>query len=143
MQNDFPPQGGPGYGAPIPPPQGGPGFVGGPGGPGGPGFGAGQQSTNPTTMLVLGVLGVICCPLAGVAALVMSNGALQKINAGQAPESERSMVNIARILGIIACVLMVLGFIARLAGVGANRGTLGPGAPRVNSITLMHPHRAA
>ena len=123
----YPPQGG-GYppqgGAPIPPPQGGPsGYPpqGGPGyggpGYGGPGYqgpGAGQGTTNPSLLLGLGIFGLLCCQIVGVVNFFLATNALKTIDAGGAPESERGTANVARILGIISMVLMVLGIIARV-----------------------------
>lgn len=120
----------PGYGAPIPPPQGGPGYVGGPGGYGQQGYGGPQLgTTNPTMLIVMGVLGIFCCNILAPITWVMSNNAMNTINAGQAPEFERGNVNVGRILGIVGTVLLIVGVlfyaVAIAAGL-ANGGTSRP-----------------
>jgi uncharacterized membrane protein YjgN (DUF898 family) len=66
---------------------------------------------NATLILVLGILGIVCCGFLAPVSWIMSNNALALINSGQANESDRSTINIARILGIIGTVLVVLGLI--------------------------------
>ncbi len=77
-----------------------------------------------TLILVLGVLSLIVCQPLGIFAWVMGNGDLKEIAAGTMDPSGKDMTNIGRILGIIACVLLILGLIVVvgimiLGGVGA------------------------
>jgi len=66
-----------------------------------------QSNGKGTMILVLGILGLICCPICGPVAWVMGNGAM---NASTDP-SDRNLVNIGRILGMVGTALTVLGVI--------------------------------
>ena len=59
------------------------------------------------TILILGILGLVCCGPLGIAAWVMGNKAQAEIAAGQ--YAETSGVKIGRILGMIATILMIVG----------------------------------
>ena len=83
--------------------------------------GYGQQVDHPqgTTILVLGILGLVFCQILGVVAWVMGNNALREIDANPAAYSNRSNVAAGRMLGIIATVLIllfVIGFILLFVG---------------------------
>ncbi len=84
-----------GYGAP-PPPMGGAGAV---------------DHPKGITILVLGILSLVCCSPLGIAAFVMGNNALKEIDADPARYSNRQLVVIGRILGIIGMVLLVLSIL--------------------------------
>lgn len=76
------------------------------------------EQSQATTILVLGILGLICCAPLGIAAWVMGNRELQAIDAGLRNPDNRGTANAGRIIGIIATVLLVLGlafFILSLA----------------------------
>lgn len=64
-----------------------------------------------TTVLVLGILSLVCCSPLGIVAFVMGNTALKEIDAAPGRYSNRQVVAIGRILGIIGIVLLVLGLI--------------------------------
>jgi len=71
-----------------------------------------------TTVLVLGILGLVICAPLGIAAWIMGNTDLKEMDAGQMDPSGRSTTNAGRICGMIATVLLilgVLGFIAAMA----------------------------
>ncbi len=100
---------------PPPPPGGGGGYPPPPGDGGGysappPPMGGGGQIEHPKgmTVLILGILGLVCCSPLGIAAFVMGNNALKEIDAQPGRYSNRQLVQIGRILGIIAMVLLVL-----------------------------------
>ena len=63
------------------------------------------------TVLVLGILSIVCCSPLGIVALIMGNNALKEIDAQPGRYSNRQIVQIGRILGIIGIVLLVLGLI--------------------------------
>lgn len=84
-----------GYGAP-PPPMGGAGAV---------------DHPKGITILVLGILSLVCCSPLGIVAFIMGNTALKEIDADPARYSNRQIVVIGRILGIIGMVLLVLTLI--------------------------------
>ena len=62
-------------------------------------------------ILVLGILSLICCSPLGIAAWLMGNTALKEIDAQPGRYGNRQLVQIGRILGIVAVVLMVIGII--------------------------------
>lgn len=66
------------------------------------------------TVLILGILSLICFQPLGIVAWVMGNGALREIDAQPGVYGNRQIVQIGRILGIIAVVLMVLGILVFL-----------------------------
>jgi hypothetical protein len=73
------------------------------------------------TILVLGILSIVCCSPLGIAALIMGNTALREIDAQPGRYRNRQLVQIGRILGIIGIVLLVLSLIwvLFLGGLGA------------------------
>jgi hypothetical protein len=95
----------------------GPGQGQGPGGYGQHPYQGGYGMTGPqphpqgTVILVLGILGLVVCGIAGVVALVMGNKALKEIDANPAAYNNRQTVAIGRILGIIAVVLWAIGLV--------------------------------
>jgi hypothetical protein len=86
------------FGAPPPPP---------PLAAGGMGGGAVDHPKG-VTILVLGILSLVCCSPLGIAAYVMGNTALKEIDAQPGRYSNRQIVQIGRILGIVGMVLLVL-----------------------------------
>ncbi len=123
-----------GYGSPTPPPPAAnPAFNGVPGygpPPATPGYGApasgygvsgyGQQvmpreHPQGTTILVLGILGLVVCGLLGPVALIMGNGAIKEIDRNPAMYTNRGAVQAGRIMGGIVTALMVLGIVAFIA----------------------------
>ena len=90
------------YGTPPPPPPP-PLSSGGMGGP--------VDHPRGITILVLGILSLVCCSPLGIAAFVMGNNALKEIDAAPGRYSNRQIVVIGRILGIIGMVFMVLSLL--------------------------------
>ena len=68
-----------------------------------------------TTVLVLGILGLVICGPLGIAAWVMGNGDLKEMDAGQMDPSGRSTTNAGRICGMIATILMILSVVVMIA----------------------------
>lgn len=68
----------------------------------------GSSSVNGTLILVLGILGIVCCNVLGPVAWVMGNNALTTLNQGGGDESQRGLVVAGRIMGIIGSVLLIL-----------------------------------
>lgn len=118
------------YGSTPPPPPGGGGggYDGGstpPPPPSGGGYDGGAYGAPPTpagqpqggdhpkgmTILVLGILSLVCCSPLGIAAWVMGNKALKEIDSAPGRYNNRQLVSIGRILGIIGTVLLVLSII--------------------------------
>ncbi|HSM44910.1 MAG TPA: DUF4190 domain-containing protein [Acidimicrobiia bacterium] len=69
------------------------------------------ESSQATTILVLGIIGVVLCQFLGPVAWVMGNSELQAIDAGRRAPENRGTANAGRILGIIGTVLLVLGIV--------------------------------
>lgn len=73
-----------------------------------------QPHPQGTTVLVLGILGLVVCFIAGIVAVVMGNRALKEIDANPSAYNNRQSVVIGRILGIISIVLwavIIVGYI--------------------------------
>ena len=81
---------------PPPPPMGGPGAV---------------DHPKGMTILVLGILSLVCCSPLGIAAWLMGNSALKEIDAQPGRYGNRQIVQIGRILGIIGTVLLIVGIV--------------------------------
>jgi hypothetical protein len=61
--------------------------------------------------LVLGILGLVLCGPLGIAAWLMGSGDLKEMDAGAMDPAGRSNTNAGKICGIIATVLMAVGFL--------------------------------
>jgi uncharacterized membrane protein YjgN (DUF898 family) len=61
-----------------------------------------------TTVLVLGILGLVLCQILAPFAWVMGNRVVQEIDAAGGAMGGRDLANIGRILGIIGTVLIAL-----------------------------------
>jgi hypothetical protein len=61
-----------------------------------------------TLILVLGILGIIVCPVTGVFAWLMGNADLAAMSSGEMDRTGESMTTIGKILGIIGIILGVL-----------------------------------
>jgi uncharacterized membrane protein YjgN (DUF898 family) len=88
----------PGYGAP----------------PGGYGPPPAQNHPRATTVLVLGILGLVVCGLCGPFAWVMGNRVVREIDASQGRWGGRGEANVGRILGIIASALLILSLVVAI-----------------------------
>lgn len=74
-----------------------------------------QQYPEPsqaTTVLVLGILGLVLCGILAPFAWVMGNRELQAIDSGRRSPDNRGTANAGRILGIIGTVFLGLGLVA-------------------------------
>ncbi len=63
-----------------------------------------------TTILILGLLGLLVCAFFSIPAWIMGSSDLKEIDAGRRDPTGRGMTQAGMILGIIGCVLMMLGF---------------------------------
>lgn len=68
-------------------------------------------NNRPTIILVLGILGVVCCGLLAPVAWVMGSSELKAIRAGTSPASGEGLSKAGMILGIIGTVLLVLSLL--------------------------------
>lgn len=73
--------------------------------------GAYPESSQATTTLVLGILGIVICGILAPVAWSMGNKELQAIDAGRRPPENRGTANAGRILGIIGTVLLAIGIV--------------------------------
>ncbi len=64
-----------------------------------------------TTILILGICGLVLCQVLGPFAWSMGNKALREIDASGGQVGGRDTVNVGRILGIVATILLVLGIL--------------------------------
>ena len=62
------------------------------------------EQSQATTILVLGILSIVCCGLLGIAAWVMGNNELKAIDEGRRPPDNRGTANAGRICGIVGVV---------------------------------------
>ena len=88
-----------------------------PGGPSDYGLPYGGSQTHPqgTTILVLGILSILCCGILGPIAWIMGNNAMAEIDRNPAAYTNRGSVQAGRICGIIGTVLWAIGIILNLA----------------------------
>ena len=63
-------------------------------------------------ILVFGILGIMgVCIIFSILAWVMGNEDLAKMNAGRMDPSGRGLTNAGRILGMISCIIGILGIV--------------------------------
>lgn len=89
-----------------------------------------KASSQATTALIVGIIGVVCCGLAAPFAWYLGNKELQLIAAGQSSTAGQGLAQAGKILGIIGSVLLILtvvwiffaGGMAILSGLSASAG---------------------
>ena len=59
-------------------------------------------------ILVLGIIGLVACPLVGVAAWIMGGGDLKKMEEGVMDPEGKSHTQIGKILGIVATIILAI-----------------------------------
>ena len=60
---------------------------------------------------MLGILSLVCCSPLGIAAFVMGNNVLREIDAAPQQYSNRQLIVVGRVLGIIGMALLALSLI--------------------------------
>ncbi|HEU4895706.1 MAG TPA: DUF4190 domain-containing protein [Acidimicrobiia bacterium] len=73
--------------------------------------GAYPEASQATTILVLGIIGLVFCQILGPFAWVMGNKELEAIDAGRRAPENRGTANAGRILGIISTVLLAISLV--------------------------------
>ncbi|MAI67055.1 MAG: hypothetical protein CMJ26_04170 [Phycisphaerae bacterium] len=68
-----------------------------------------MQPHRGTMILVFGILGLITCFPLGIAAWVMGNGDLKKMDAGVMDPDGRGSTQAGKIIGMISVLLAILG----------------------------------
>ena len=66
-------------------------------------------------LLAFGILGLLCCIVFGILAWVMGNSDLKEMAEGRMDPEGEGMTKAGKILGIIGCVLNLLGILAGIA----------------------------
>jgi uncharacterized Tic20 family protein len=69
------------------------------------------EASQATTVLVLGIIGLVFCQILGPFAWVMGNKELEAIDAGRRAPENRGTANAGRILGIISTVLLAISLV--------------------------------
>jgi hypothetical protein len=77
--------------------------------PGGP-----ARPHRGTLILVLGILGIVCCGILGIIAWVMGNSDLEAMRRGEMDRSGEALTNAGRICGMISVALWVMGIIVNI-----------------------------
>jgi len=72
------------------------------------------EQSQATTILVLGILGIVICGILAPFAWSMGTKELAAIDAGRRPPENRGTANAGKILGIIGTVLLAIGVIVIL-----------------------------
>ena len=65
-------------------------------------------------ILVLGILGIVCCFICGIIAWVMGNGDLREIDAGRMDPSGRGLTQAGKICGMISVILLIIGIVIQV-----------------------------
>jgi hypothetical protein len=78
------------------------------------------EPSKATTVLVLGILGIVICSILAPIAWYMGNEEVRAIDAGRRDPSNRGTANAGRILGIVGTVLMGIGLIVLVIFLGAS-----------------------
>jgi hypothetical protein len=73
----------------------------------GGGYGGGQvEHPQGTTVLILGILGIVACQILAPFAWSMGNKALEEVDRDPQRYSNRSLVNTGRILGMVGTIIL-------------------------------------
>lgn len=70
------------------------------------------EASQATTVLVLGILGLVICAVLAPFAWSMGNKELAAIDSGRRAPENRGTANAGRILGIIGTIFLIIGVIA-------------------------------
>ena len=89
------------------------------------------RSSKATTILVIGIISIICCQIAGPVAWYMGRQELSQIRAGAVSMQDEGTAKIGMILGMISSILLMLvllwviffGGLAFLAALADQAGT--------------------
>ncbi|MHC4160338.1 MAG: DUF4190 domain-containing protein [Planctomycetota bacterium] len=65
-------------------------------------------------ILILGILGIVCCFICGIVAWVMGNGDLKEMAAGRMDPAGEGMTKAGKICGIVGIALQLVGIIIQL-----------------------------
>ncbi|HEX5761309.1 MAG TPA: DUF4190 domain-containing protein [Thermoanaerobaculia bacterium] len=66
-----------------------------------------KASSQAVTSLILGILGILCCPICGPIAWYLGNQELRAVREGRSSPASQGMAQAGQILGIVGTVLFV------------------------------------
>ena len=69
------------------------------------------SSNRPVISLVLGILGIVCCPIAAPVAWVVGKQELAAIASGASPASGEGLARAGMIIGIVGTALLAFGLL--------------------------------
>ena len=75
------------------------------------------QSLTPhrgTLILVLGILGIVCCFICGIIAWVMGNNDLKQMAAGAMDPSGEGLTKAGKICGMVGVILAIVGIVLQV-----------------------------
>ena len=70
-----------------------------------------QRPHRGVLILVLGILGLVCCFICGIIAWVMGSGDLREMDAGTMDSSGRGLTQAGKICGMVSVILQIIGFV--------------------------------
>ena len=76
-----------------------------PGGPQGGGAVGGSATGSATTILVLSIVGLLCCPMTSPVAWILAARELKAIRRGESPVANQAAAQIGLVLGILGTAL--------------------------------------
>jgi len=62
-------------------------------------------------ILAFGIIGLVCCVIFAILAWVMGSGDLKEMAAGRMDRTGEGMTKAGKIIGMIACILQIVGFV--------------------------------
>jgi hypothetical protein len=65
-------------------------------------------------VLVLGILGIVCCFILGIVAWVMGNNDLREMDAGTMDPSGLGLTKAGKICGMVGVILAIIGIVIQL-----------------------------
>ena len=65
-------------------------------------------------ILVLGILGIVCCFICGIVAWVMGNKDLQEMAAGRMDREGQGLTQAGKICGMISVILAIIGLVIQV-----------------------------
>ena len=81
-------------------------------------------------ILVLGILGIVCCFICGIIAWAMGNGDLREMDAGRMDPSGRGLTQAGKICGMISVILLIIGIVIQIIMLLLGGGLMFFGASR-------------
>jgi hypothetical protein len=80
-------------------------------------IGGGRATGRAITILVLAIVGLLCCPVTAPIAWAMGQSELKAVRRGAAPAANEALAQIGMILGILGTILFVF-FLVWVFGIG-------------------------